>query len=152
MQAYLQLPPDGVGLKELASRITSHENNNYERAISIKGFILTNYKYKMTLRVSSGWYPLEEFLVNKEEGHCEYFATAMAVLLREVGVPSKIVNGFIGGEINEQGNSYLIRESDAYSWVEAYFPGYGWVSFDPTPESGRSCDGDSLSGACVYCR
>lgn len=146
MEAYLQLPPDGGQLKDLASRITSTDGNNYDKAVSIKRFLLMNYKYTRTLAGnSSREYPLEEFLFNKKEGHCEYFATAMAVLLREVGIPSRIINGFIGGEINEQGNFYLIRESDAHSWVEAYFPERGWVSFDPTPESGDRREGGVIS-------
>jgi hypothetical protein len=57
----------------------------------------------------------------------------MAVMLRSLGIPSRIVNGFRGGEFNDLTSQYVVRASDAHSWVEAYFPGYGWISFDPTP-------------------
>jgi hypothetical protein len=57
----------------------------------------------------------------------------MAIMLRTIGIPSRVVNGFRGGEYNDVTGSYIIRASDAHSWVEAYFPGYGWYTFDPTP-------------------
>ena len=136
MEAYLQLPPLGERVRDLALEITSSDKSAYDKAVSIKRYLLTNYGYTRTLASGSADYPLEEFLFTKKEGHCEYFATAMAVLLREAGIPSRIVNGFIGGDVNKLGNFFLIRESDAHSWVEVFFPGHGWVSFDPTPESG----------------
>ena len=136
MGAYLQLPPLGERVKDLANEITSSDRSVYDKALSIKRYLLTNFKYTRTLGRGSADYPLEEFLFTNKEGHCEYFATAMAVLLREVGIPSRIVNGFIGGDLNKHGNFFLVRESDAHSWVEVFFPGHGWVTFDPTPESG----------------
>ena len=57
----------------------------------------------------------------------------MVVILREMGIPARLVTGFLGGEFNNLGDYYLVRESDAHAWVEVYFPEYGWVSFDPTP-------------------
>src|SRR5206468_13003982 len=65
--------------------------------------------------------------------HCEYFASSMAILLRSVGIPTRLVNGFLMGEYNPIGGDYIIRESDAHSWVEVYTPGRGWMEFDPTP-------------------
>lgn len=150
MEAYLMLPPLGNRVKELALRITSLDADNYDKAISVKRFLLANFRYTRTLEGDSRGYPLEEFLFDKKEGHCEYFATAMAVLLREVGIPSRIVNGFIGGEVNEQGNFFLVRQSDAHSWVEVYFPEHGWVSFDPTPESGNRREAGAFSVIASY--
>jgi protein-glutamine gamma-glutamyltransferase len=77
--------------------------------------------------------PVANFLFNRKEGHCEYFASAMAVMLRTLRIPSRVVNGFRTGEFNDLTAQYVIRASNAHSWVEVYFPGYGWVSFDPTP-------------------
>src|SRR5262249_36844411 len=71
--------------------------------------------------------------------HCEYFASSMVILLRSVGVASRIVNGFQSGEYNDVGNAFIVRQSDAHSWVEIYFPGAdSWVEFDPTPPAGLS--------------
>ncbi len=134
IKPYLQLPPLGARVKELALEITSSDADVYDKAVSVKRYLLTNYTYTRTLERGDSAYPLEEFLFVGKEGHCEYFATAMAVLLREAGIPSRVVNGFIGGVPNEHGNFFLVRESDAHSWVEVFFPGHGWVTFDPTPE------------------
>jgi hypothetical protein len=76
---------------------------------------------------------LANFLFERKQGHCEYFASSMAVMLRTLGIPSRIVNGFRTGEFNDLTGQYVIRARNAHSWVEAYFPGTGWVSFDPTP-------------------
>jgi hypothetical protein len=92
-----------------------------------------NYRYTLNLKGSPGHDPLAHFLFESRAGHCEYFASAMAVMLRTIGIPSREVNGFLPGEYNDLGGDYIVRASDAHSWVEAYFPGSGWVTFDPTP-------------------
>jgi transglutaminase-like putative cysteine protease len=82
--------------------------------------------------------PVEEFLTRRKSGHCETFATAMALVLREHGIPSRLVTGFAGGERGLFGSYYLVRGLDAHAWVEAWCgPGYGWITFDPTPPAGR---------------
>ena len=82
--------------------------------------------------------PVEEFLTQRKSGHCETFATAMALVLREHGIPSRLVTGFAGGERGPFGSYYLVRGLDAHAWVEAWCgPGYGWIAFDPTPPAGR---------------
>jgi protein-glutamine gamma-glutamyltransferase len=77
--------------------------------------------------------PVANFLFVRKQGHCEYFASSMVIMLRTLGIPARIVNGFRGGEFNDLTGSYLVRARDAHSWVEAYIPGYGWTTFDPTP-------------------
>ena len=87
---------------------------------------------------ASGPDPLADFLFNVKSGHCEYFSTAMAVLLRTHGIAARVVNGFLPGEYNEAAGAYTVRQSDAHSWVEVYFPETrSWVTFDPTPSAGR---------------
>jgi hypothetical protein len=82
--------------------------------------------------------PLADFLFNVKAGHCEYFSTAMAVMLRTRGIAARVVNGFLPGEYNEAAGAYTVRQSDAHSWVEVYFPEtQSWVTFDPTPAAGR---------------
>jgi len=132
-ERYLRLPPLSERTQKLAIRITSLDRTPYDKAMSIKRYLRDNMKYTRTLKRGSGEFPLEDFLFESKAGHCEYFATAMVVLLREIGIPSRIVNGFIGGEWNEYGGFFLVRESDAHSWVEVFFPEHGWVLFDPTP-------------------
>jgi hypothetical protein len=77
--------------------------------------------------------PLATFLFETQQGNCEYFASALAVMLRIIGIPSRVVNGYLGGEWNPYGEYFLVRQSDAHSWVEAHLPGVGWTTFDPTP-------------------
>jgi hypothetical protein len=93
--------------------------------------------------------PLSDFLFNVKQGHCEYFATAMAVMLRTQGVATRVVNGFLPGEYNEAAGAFTVRQSDAHSWVEVYFPQTNsWVTFDPTPSAGRtSRERKGLAGA-----
>jgi hypothetical protein len=88
---------------------------------------------------ASGEDPLSDFLFNVQSGHCEYFSTAMAVMLRTHGIAARVVNGFLPGEYNETSGAYTVRQSDAHSWVEVYFPSTrSWVTFDPTPSIGRA--------------
>jgi hypothetical protein len=88
---------------------------------------------------ASGPDPLADFLFNVKSGHCEYFSTAMVVMLRTRGVAARVVNGFLPGEYNEAAGAFTVRQSDAHSWVEVYFPETrSWVTFDPTPSAGRT--------------
>jgi len=117
----------------LAEQITSSENNNYDKAAAIERYLRTNFKYTLQLPRTLNRDPLATFLFERKQGHCEYFASSMAVMLRTLGIPSRVVNGFRTGEFNDLTSQYLVRASNAHSWVEAYFAGYGWISFDPTP-------------------
>jgi hypothetical protein len=72
-------------------------------------------------------------VLKSKQGYCEYFAAAMALMLRTVEIPSRLVNGFQTGSYNRVVNDFVVRARDAHTWVEVYFPGYGWIPFDPTP-------------------
>jgi protein-glutamine gamma-glutamyltransferase len=96
-----------------------------------------NYKYTLNLTWTPGAQPISTFLFDSKSGHCVYFASAMAILLRSAGIPTRLVNGFLMGEYNPVGGDYIIRESDAHSWVEVYIPRRGWIEFDPTPPDPR---------------
>jgi protein-glutamine gamma-glutamyltransferase len=81
--------------------------------------------------------PLAHFLFDRRKGHCEYFASAMAVMLRQLGIPARVVTGFQSGTYNPITGWHVIRTSDAHSWVEAYLDRRGWTTFDPTPPDPR---------------
>jgi hypothetical protein len=131
---YLQLPRLlDPRIAPLAWQITSLAGSNYDRAVAIEKYLQTHYGYTLQLSRSVPRDPLAEFLFQRKAGHCEYFASSMAIMLRTLRIPARVVNGFRSGEFNDITSQYLIRASDAHSWVEAYFPGYGWMSFDPTP-------------------
>ncbi len=135
-ESYLQLPKLDPRVHELAARITADTPTTYDKAAAVSRYLQTNYGYTLQLPSSKLEDPLSNFLFERKRGHCEYFATSMAVMLRTVGVPARIVTGFRGGEFNNLTDEYIIRARDAHSWVEVYFPGEGWVAFDPTPASG----------------
>jgi len=130
---YLQLPRLDPRIAPLAQQITAADSDNYDKAAALERYLRTHFRYTLQLSRSAPRDPLANFLFERKEGHCEYFASAMAVMLRTLRIPSRVVNGFRTGEFNDLTSQYLVRASNAHSWVEAYFPGYGWISFDPTP-------------------
>ncbi len=120
-------------IARLAEQVTANQNNSYDKAATIENYLRTNFAYTLQLPRTGQRDPLADFLFDRKQGHCEYFASSMAIMLRTLGIPSRVVNGFRGGEFNDITSQYLVRARDAHSWVEVYFPGYGWIAFDPTP-------------------
>jgi transglutaminase-like putative cysteine protease len=131
--AYLQLPELDPRIPQLATQIIGSASNNYDKATAIEHYLNTHYAYTLQLPRTPVQDPLANFLFDRKEGHCEYFASSMAVMLRTLHIPSRVVNGFRSDEFNDVTGNYVVRAKDAHSWVEAFFPGYGWVTFDPTP-------------------
>ena len=132
---YLQLPEIDRRIPELARSATQRAFTPYDKAAALETFLKTKYSYTLDLTGNPGKDPLPHFLFETRAGHCEYFASSMTIMLRTLGIPSREVNGFLPGEFNELGGDYIVRASDAHSWVEAYFPGSGWIVFDPTPDA-----------------
>jgi protein-glutamine gamma-glutamyltransferase len=137
---YLQLPPTldpRVSSLSKAILINARAQTRYDAARAIETELQTHFGYSLEMK-ATGADPLADFLFNVKAGHCEYFSTAMAVMLRTRGVAARVVNGFLPGEYNETADAYTVRQSDAHSWVEVYFPeANSWVTFDPTPAAGR---------------
>lgn len=138
---YLRLPEDldpRIAARANAMVVNAHARNGYDVARAIESQLQQDYGYSMQMR-ATGPDPLSDFLFNVKAGHCEYFSTAMAVMLRTQGIAARVVNGFLPGEYNDAAGAYTVRQSDAHSWVEAYFPeSRSWVTFDPTPVAGRT--------------
>src|ERR1041384_7994657 len=131
---YLQKPARlDLRIAQLARQVTTSAGSNYARARALERYLQTNFGYTLELPGMHEPDPLAHFLFERKKGHCEYFASSMTMMLRTLGIPARVVNGFRGGEYNDLTGSYIVREKDAHSWVEAYFPEYGWVTFDPTP-------------------
>jgi transglutaminase-like putative cysteine protease len=143
----LQLPRLDARIPLLAEQIAASAGTNYDKAVAVESYLKSNFGYTLQLSSSVPRDPLAEFLFVRKRGHCEYFASSMAVMLRSLRIPARVVNGFRRGEFNQLTGEYVIRGRDAHSWVEAYFPGYGWITFDPTPSDGA--DGD-LGRAALY--
>ncbi len=112
-------------------RRRSPDPADYARALERE---LKTRRYTLEMeQAEKGENVLDSFLFEWRAGHCEYFATAMTMMLRQQGIPARIVNGFLGADYNSVGEYWAVRQNYAHSWVEAYFPGRGWVEFDPTP-------------------
>jgi protein-glutamine gamma-glutamyltransferase len=133
MDEYLKVPPLDDRIAKLAEQIAAPASSNYDKAVAVEQYLSTHFGYTLELPGSVPPDPVANFLFERKKGHCEYFASSMAVMLRSLRIPSRIVTGFRGGEFNDLTGQYVVRASDAHSWVEAYFPGSGWISFDPTP-------------------
>jgi len=138
---YLQLPQDiDPRVAQLAASIASKGKSTFEKASLVESYLKRYYGYTLNLTWKPGPQPLSTFLFDAKAGHCEYFASSMAILLRTAGIPTRLVNGFLTGEYNPVSGDYIVRESDAHSWVEVYVPGRGWLEFDPTPADARQGD------------
>jgi len=133
VSAYLQLPTLDPRIMRLAAQIAGSASNSYDKATALESYLKTHYGYTLQLPSTPVADPLANFLFERKQGHCEYFASSMAVMLRTLRIPARVVNGFRSSEFNDVTGNYVVRAKDAHSWVEAYFPSYGWVTFDPTP-------------------
>ena len=133
---YLQLPstlPPRV--KSLAHSLLDNIPNAYDKAETLENFLRSPpYSYSPQVKATPpGKDPIEYFLFDLKQDFCEYFASAMVVMLREAGVPARLVEGFTTGAYDSASNAYVVKEQDAHAWVEVYFPQYGWIEFEPTP-------------------
>ena len=131
---YLELGPEITKrTRDKALEITRGLTSNYDKAVAIEDWLKNNATYTLVLVDPGEQEPVDFFLFDRKKGHCEYFASAFAILGRAAGIPVRNVNGFLGGEWNEYQGYVAVRAGDAHSWDEVYFPGAGWVTFDPTP-------------------
>jgi transglutaminase-like putative cysteine protease len=115
----------------LAQRLTAGAGTQYDAVQRIERHLRSSYSYSEN--VPRHAYPLAAFLARDRKGYCQQFSGAMALMLRMVGIPARVSAGFSPGSHNPYTGEYRVRDLDAHSWVEAYFPGIGWVTFDPTP-------------------
>lgn len=125
----------------------------YDEASAIEAYLRSN-KFSYTLDVKTpppGVDPIDYFLFTTKAAYCEYFATAMGDMLRSLGVPTRLVNGFGPGTYDSKINGFVVRGEDAHTWVESYFPGYGWIPFEPTNDNVYTVipRGGPLTGLCL---
>jgi transglutaminase-like putative cysteine protease len=137
LNRYRKLPatmPQRVGA--LAEQIVNLEGakNPYDQAKAIESYLRETYTYNTSIQQPpAGKDRADWFLFEGQEGYCEYYATAMAVMLRHLGVPARLAAGYAPGSYDIALQKYVVKESSAHAWVEVYFPEYGWIEFEPTP-------------------
>jgi len=135
---FLQLPDIDPRIADLSRRITAGIDGPMRKARTLENYLQNNYAYSLTNLSMGNTDPLARFLFDVRAGDCEYFSSALTIMLRNIGIPARVVNGYIGGEWNPYGEYFVIRQSNAHSWVEVYLRNRGWVTFDPTPPYLRS--------------
>jgi len=134
------------GIYALNDSIVGEADDPYEVALRIERYLRTHYRYELEPRASSMRSAYAAFLLDTKQGFCQHFAGAMALLLRLNGIPARVAVGFVTGE-EIASHVYQVTTNNAHAWVEAYFPGYGWLSFDPTPGRTVGAPGVSLANA-----
>jgi hypothetical protein len=115
----------------IASRVTAGAPTMYDAVQRVDRYLNRNFTYSEKPR--SARFPLNAFLFRDKFGYCQQFSGAMALMLRMAGIPARVAAGFAPGSLNRGSGEYRVRDLDAHSWVEVYFNGIGWVTFDPTP-------------------
>jgi transglutaminase-like putative cysteine protease len=149
---YLEVPAVIAGpVSELARQWVGAVTDESEMARAIEERLRTDYRYDLDSQSGADPQPLLHFLFKSKAGHCEFYSTAMAMLLRTLKVPTRNVTGFIGGTYNRFGDFYAVRQGDAHSWVEVYLRGRGWTRFDPTPSLG-SAPRSEMTGMVAFLR
>jgi len=130
---FLQVPAIDPRIAQLSQRITEGIDGDLQKARALEGYLRTQYRYSLEGLPVGSSDPLSLFLFQVRQGDCEYFSSALAIMLRQIGIPARVINGYLGGEWNIYGHYYLVQQSHAHSWVEAYFDGAGWATLDATP-------------------
>ena len=146
LRPYLRLPGFSARFYELADSLARPHATEYDRVVAVEQWLRREFRYTLELPRTEREATLEYFLFQRRAGHCEYFSTAMAMLLRAMGIPARNVNGFLGGEWNRFGDFLTVTQNQAHSWVEVWFSGYGWVRFDPTPPAAAGAGGGEAAG------
>jgi transglutaminase-like putative cysteine protease len=131
---YLALPQDlPQRVRELAAQIIEQKGNPYDQAKAIESYLRTNYPYDLDVPAPPEDQDVADyFLFDLKKGYCDYYATAMVVLARASGLPARFVSGYSPGSYDPAGAQYIVRELNAHSWAEVYFPEIGWIEFEPT--------------------
>lgn len=132
---FLQVPLQSERIAVLAEELTRTQRTIYDKANAIHSFLTHNFRYSLDAPLAEQEQPLDEFLFTRKTGYCEHYATAMVIMLRTIGIPARLVTGFLATEWNEYGNYYVVRQQDAHAWVEVHLPRSGWITMDPTPPS-----------------
>ena len=132
---YMALPATGLErTDELARELTRGTSNPYDAVMSLNRHLRAEYTYDLSIPPQrKEMDAVEYFLFEQRRGYCEQFASSLAVMARSLGIPARVTTGYVPGEYNPFTGLREVRASDAHAWVEVYFPGYGWSTFDPTP-------------------
>jgi transglutaminase-like putative cysteine protease len=126
-------PRQTAQLTRWLQQTTRNGTNSFHKARLLENYLRNNFTYQLGAPELDRLAPIDDFIFNRKEGHCERFAAAMALFMRMQGIPSRVVIGYVATTRNLFSGRLQVRFCDAHSWAEGYFPGHGWVTFDATP-------------------
>jgi len=133
---YLRVPPACWQVERLTQQAVGDKSNPYDKVLAIKKFLESHYVYDTA---APGAPQTEDaityFLLKSRRGYCDVFASAMAIMCRQAGVPARVVTGYATGEYDRKDGLYHVRQRDRHAWAEVYFPNYGWIAFDLSPQA-----------------
>jgi hypothetical protein len=146
---YLELPDTITDrTRELASQLAAGQSNPFDTAVAVEEYVRSTITYNEDIDAPPDNQDVVDYvLFESQEGYCEYYASAMAVLLRAEGIPSRVVGGYFPAPYDPNEGGHLYREKNAHLWVEVFFPGYGWIPFEPTANRERLDYGDLTAPA-----
>ena len=132
---YTQLPPDmPPRVAELALQVTAGAETPYDKALAVEQYLKSTYAYNLAIDPPPfGADGVDYFLFENREGYSEYFGSAMTVLMRSLGIPSRMTTGYTTGNLTDGSHIYVVTDRHSHGWTEVFFPGYGWIPFEPTP-------------------
>jgi transglutaminase-like putative cysteine protease len=137
LRAYLQHPDNlDPNILRLAQSIVAdaHATTMYDKALALQNYLRSNYKYNVNVNLPPGQEGVSWFLFHSgNQGFCNYFASAMTMMARLLGMPARVVDGYTNGQYDPKHTEWVIRGVDAHLWTQIYFAGYGWINFEPSP-------------------
>lgn len=133
LSTYLQLPDDlDPRIAQLAKQQTASSSTMYDKVVALETFLRNNYTYDTNVNLPPDQEGVSWFLFRSHRGFCNYFASAMTVMARSLGIPARVVAGYTNGTLDPKTHQHVIRGTDAHAWVQVYFAGYGWINFEPS--------------------
>ncbi len=133
LSTYLQLPKIDHRVKDLALQLTAGAHTMFDKAEALENYFRTSFTYSTNVNLSPGVEGTAWLLFHsKHSAFCNYFATAMAVMARELGMPARVVIGYTPGTFDAKAQDWVVHGSDAHAWTQIYFAGYGWINFEPS--------------------
>ncbi|GCE49297.1 uncharacterized protein DUF4129 [Thermosporothrix hazakensis] len=151
VETYTQLPKEfDPEIKKLALSITAGKQSMYDKVEAIESYLRQNYRYNLDVQPPSTGDPTSWFLFHsKKEGYCNYFASAMTLMLRSVGIPARVVAGYTNGDYDAGAGERVVKGKDAHAWSQVYFAGYGWINFEPSSGFGTFYRPETTSSGSV---
>jgi len=135
VNTYLQLPKTlDPNVAALARHISAQASTMYDKVVALESYLRSNYTYTVNIQLPAGEQDAASWFLFRagNKGYCTYFATAMAVMARTLGIPARVVTGYTNGTADQKNHQYVVHGVDAHSWTQVYFAGYGWINFEPS--------------------